>query len=136
MNYLDAVKLAGDDGIYIQPYVIPLGIAWGMVNSTDIEVVENITWSAVSAQTSLMLTDRELAQLESQPSVHKLKFLVKELGYRGVLLKVASSKPHGSSGLYHRCDAYAYLADPEWHEVGTELGKLVDRVLASWREAG
>lgn len=135
MKYWNAVKLAGDDGICIQPHVIPLGMAWRMVESTDAEVVENITWSAVSAQTHLRLTDSELARLESQPSVNKLKFLVEELGYKGILL-IVTSRQIGESGYCRYVEGYHYLANPDWSEVGTELGKLVDRVLASWREAG
>ena len=135
MNYWSAVKLAQGRRICIQPHVIPLGLAFGMVDSTDIEVVENITWSAVAAQTDLKLDDSDLAWLESQDSHERLRFLVEELGYKGVLLMV-TSKQIGKSGYCRYSEGYHYLADPSWNQVGTELGKLVDRVLASWWEAG
>ena len=133
MNYQSAVKEAETNNIHIEPHVIPLGMAWRMSGG---DVVEDITWSDVCAQTPLKLDDSELAWLEEQSPENRLQFLVEELGYAGVLLMVTSAKQLGESGGWRYIESYAYLADPDREQVGAEIGKLVERVLVSWREEG
>lgn len=134
MNYWDTVKLARDNEICIQPHVIPIELCWRMVDSSDVDFVENITWSDVIAQTELKLDDSDLAWLEEQSPDKQLQFLEEELGYKGVLLVATSTKQFGESGYYYYFEGYAYLPDPDWAQIGTELGKLIQRVLASWKD--
>lgn len=134
MNYFAAVEKAEAGGICIQPHVIPLGMAWKMVDSSDVDVVEEIHWDLVCKQTNLRLDESEIVWLEEQSPENRLRFLVEELGHTGVLLMVASTKQIGESDHCQYSESYAYLLDPDWAEVGVELGALIQRVLASWED--
>ena len=134
MNYSDVVKLARNNGICIQPHIIPLGLIWNSPNLHFSEVYEDIDWQAVAAQTSMDLSEDDLEELDSMDHSEWFEFLANELGFQGVLIYVASTKLAGSPNTYRCSDAYAYLADPDWEQVVAEIDKLVDRVMASWRE--
>lgn len=137
MKYSDVVKLGEINNIHIETHVIPLGMAWRVVDY-NAEVITDIKWSDVSVQTDLRLTEDILDRLKFLivcPD-EQLEIIVKELGYKGVLIVVATTKQLDNSGRRRRyTQHYAYLADPEWSEVGTEMGLLVERVIASWHEA-
>lgn len=133
MKYLDVVKLAQSRGICIQPHIIPLGLIWNRTILSFSEVYEDINWQAV-AQTSMNLTEDDLEELDSMDHSEWFEFLANELGFKGVLIYVASTKLAGSPNRYRCSNAYAYLADPDWNQVGAEIDRLVDQVMASWRE--
>lgn len=134
MKYLDAIKEAEANNLHIEPHVIPLGMAWRVAGYTNVEVVRDINWSAVSEQTDLKLAD-DIYWLEAQPADKQLEYLVKELGYKGVLLIVTSTKQIDNSGRCRYSEGYDYLPNPDWNDVGIAVGLLVERVIASWQEA-
>ena len=133
MNYWNTLEAA--KGISLKTYVVSLGLGRNAGNFNDTEPSDTIIWSAVSAQTDMYLTEAQIDWLHWNLSASQwIDYLANELGYKGVLLVVSGRKYDGR--WCSDFQGYHYLADPDWAQIGTELGRLVEQVLASYGAGG